>query len=171
MDDDIKETYGVRLNTFERLVFEHALRGLPGFRIAKIIDCPSGKIRAVMAEGGPVRTALVAAHKAQHRAAQEQRYKLLAMSFDEIQDQLSRPEDEVSLAEKRELAYQVFDRFGAPRVTHTKGEVRVSGAVAIAPMPMAQIEAQVAVLQQARRQIVEVLPAEADLPGRPEAGE
>jgi len=121
-EEGVEETFGIYLTKFEMMVFELAHSGLPGFRIATRLACSNNTVRLTLREGTPVRRALQAANRATHRETQERRDLLMRMSLDEAQDQLSRPDSEVSLADKRELIYQVWDRMGLPKQTSAKVE-------------------------------------------------
>ncbi len=154
------ETYGVYLNTSEGLVFELALQGMPVKRIAERLEMPVGLVRAFLRPDQPTRRALSAANSQTHKETEVQRRLLMQMSFDEAQDQLSRPDSEVSPAEKRELIYAIWDRMGLPKVTHSKGEIRHTGGVAVAMIDTATLLGQIAQLATARQVVAKAIVGE-----------
>jgi hypothetical protein len=154
------ETYGVYLNNRERQVFEMARLGMPCRRIAERLVMRVGLVRAFLRDGQPVARAIAAANKADHAATAQTRQELLAMTFEGARDLLTRPDDEVPVELKLDVMREVWDRFGAPKVTQKNATLTHTGGVAVVPMALADVLGQVATLTQARQQIVELVPGE-----------
>ena len=86
----------------------------------------------------------------------ERRDTLLSMSMEELQDQLSDPATPKEA--KREIAYQVLDRFGAPKVLATKASITHSGNVNVIPASVSDLEAQLRRIAAVKQAAIEVIP-------------